>query len=151
MPDSRPAQTHLGRRIGCVEHEALYHYNVRVACPAWRKGRIFEGHQLWWLFHRRRSNDGLNHLPKRFWCSHCWIADRRKVKPTTVALTQNDPTGEREWKRVVSCYRSCCLISKDGNCLANLHLNAGQPEWKSTDPHDTLSLKFGRLHKRGRH
>ncbi|WP_380879529.1 hypothetical protein ACFB49_22790 [Sphingomonas sp. DBB INV C78] len=113
MPDTDPALTHLSRKLTCVQHAALYHYNVRVACRSCPHVRIFEGHQLWWLFHRRRWDDRLEHLPRRFWCSACWMASRRKVRPNTVTLTKDDPTGDalpwpddREWKRVVSRYRS---------------------------------------------
>ncbi|SNT20889.1 hypothetical protein SAMN06295912_1598 [Sphingomonas laterariae] len=113
MAQQPQVRDHLDRKLTCLQHAALYHFNIRVVCPSCRRVRIFQGHQLWWLFERRRWNDRLEEVPRRLSCSRCWVADHRKVRPIRVSLVKDLPTGdelpwpdERAWKRVVSRYRS---------------------------------------------
>lgn len=113
MHEQTHARDHLNRKLTCLQHAALYNYNIRVACSACPHVRVFQGHQLWWLFERRRWNDRLEDVPRRLWCTRCAFGNRRKVKPTTVTLVKEAATGdelpwpdERVWKRVVSRYRS---------------------------------------------
>ena len=90
---------------------AARRYNLRLRCPACRYERVLSGPCVWWLFERRGWRQDMAKVAERFWCQHCRIGNRRKVRPT-VAQTRDDPTGEglprpseAEWKRLVSRYR----------------------------------------------
>jgi hypothetical protein len=100
-------------RLTCIVHHALYQWNIRLTCRACRHARVFEGHQLWWLFHRRRWDDQMKSIGHRFYCGRCCNTDCRKIKTPAWQRTKDPPTGvalawpdEREWKRAISRYRS---------------------------------------------
>ena len=92
---------------------ALYRRNISLSCRQCRHVRVFDGRCLWWLFERRRWNDELKGIGRRFWCSDCQMAKARKVRDPTLTITEDTPTGavlpwpsDRDWKRLVSRYRS---------------------------------------------
>ena len=97
----------------CVGDCALYRRNISLSRRQCRHVRVFDGRYLWWLFERRRWNDELKGIGRRFWCSECQIAKARKARDPTLTITEGAPTGmplpwpsDREWKRLVSRYRS---------------------------------------------
>lgn len=103
---------YLESRLNNLFLMALYHWNVRVDCRC-RHHRIFEGHQLWWLYHRKLWNDHESVFARRMFCSQCWSARLVKVRPCRWEKTRDEPTGlplpwpdEREWKRMLRRYRS---------------------------------------------
>ena len=65
------------------------------------------------LFEQRHWDDRLDMVPKRFWCTRCWLSRKRRRHDPELTLTREAPTGdpwpmpdEREWKRLVQRYRS---------------------------------------------
>jgi hypothetical protein len=99
--------------IRSITECALYHFNLKLTCRSCGHVRVFQGHCLWWLFHRRRWDDHLDKAGDRFWCRPCWSKRCSKVKGPKIERVKEEPTGEplpwpqeREWKRVVARYRS---------------------------------------------
>lgn len=68
---------------------------------------VFSPIGLWWHFERRHWDDSLWAVRKRFWCTRCQSAKRRKIMPQMVDLV-SDTVGsidlprppEHVWKRV---------------------------------------------------
>lgn len=95
-----------------IAQYALHGRNLRLTCPRCRKVRVLSGRGVWWLFHQRRWEGSMSAVAKRFWCAACFVGSRKKVAPK-IDATRDQPTGdplldpdEREWKRLVSRYRS---------------------------------------------
>ncbi len=95
-----------------VEQFALHNRNLRLTCRRCGTVRVLSGHGVWWLFRQRRWDGHVNQLAKRFRCAACFEQSGIKVSPN-VQATRDHPTGaplpdpdERDWKRLVSRYRS---------------------------------------------
>jgi hypothetical protein len=88
---------------------AWRHWNVSVTCAICQHRRVYEGHQLWWLFHRRGWNGSLSAIRKKLYCGRCWSTDCRKTTKLRCEPTRDLPNGDplpwpsdRDWKRAVS-------------------------------------------------
>ena len=97
-------------RLTHLQFLALYHWNVRVTCGCGHKA-VFSGAGLWWLFERKHWSDRLHDVPKRLRCEACRV-DRRPRRTPRCEKTRDAVThalkmpDDREWKRLVSRYRS---------------------------------------------
>ena len=109
MADDR---THVGQRLGCLEHCALHRRTIKLTCPACGHVRRLDAVALWWLYERRGWSDALPGAYARLYCAACRANGGRKVRPRT-EITREPPDAEqgpypdeRTWKRLVSRYRS---------------------------------------------
>jgi hypothetical protein len=91
---------------------ALHKWHVKLTCPRCGHQRVMSGAGLWWLFERKRWNNGITEARRRLYCSYCRCADRSKVMPR-IDKTNDAPTGALlpdppiyEWKKLVARYRS---------------------------------------------
>lgn len=89
---------------------ALRHWNLRVTCGGCGRTRVVSGAAAWWLFHRRGWSDDVREASSRFVCTEC---GRRGQAAASLAKTRDAASDqslpmpdEREWKRLVSRYRS---------------------------------------------
>lgn len=104
LPRHHPTRT--------LKELALHRWNLKVSCHSCPHARVFQGHELWWLFEQRRWDDSLELIARRFWCSQCFMRSPKKVRFPRCEKTKDEPTGdplpepdERAWKKVVSRYR----------------------------------------------
>jgi len=103
----------LASRLSHVEHVALYRKNLRLVCPRCRTARILNAAGIWWLFAQRRWSDSLKDASRRFHCGACYEAGHGRIRPA-IRVTDEDetpghqlpPPPERDWRRLVSRYRS---------------------------------------------
>ena len=113
MKDSQADERdHIGRTLRTIEHCALHRRTLRLTCPRCRSVRVLDAVALWWLFHRRGWPDDLASAARRFVCSACRESGQLPPAPA-IAVSRDQPNGpqppypdEREWKRLVSRYRS---------------------------------------------
>lgn len=102
---------HVNRKLRHLLHCALYRRTVVARCPVCRREGRYDGVALWWLFHRKGWDDRLAEVPRRLRCRSCFD-DRRKIVRPTIRLNRDEPDKplpyppEREWKKIVSRYRS---------------------------------------------
>ena len=92
---------------------ALYRWNIKITCLTCNHFRIFQGHQLWWLYHRRAFSDHVRDFPKRLYCSRCLTVSGKRRRTLRWEKTREEPSGpslpwpdEAEWKRMLRRYRS---------------------------------------------
>ena len=85
---------------------AVRHKAVRLTCGACRRAAVFDGHALWWLFHRKGWLDGFEDVRKRCICVMCLHRRGAKVKAARLDLVDDEPTdtslpmpSEIDWKR----------------------------------------------------
>jgi hypothetical protein len=110
MADS--TDRHLDRQLDTLFALAVAHWNVSITCRDCQQRRVFEGHQLWWLFQRRGWNEHISAVPLRFYCKTCWSRNCRKGPRPKCERTKDLPDqmlewpSDREWKRAVTLYRS---------------------------------------------
>lgn len=89
---------------------ALWGYCVKLTCRCRRTG-LFEAHGLWWRFRRKGWTDDFRDAARRFYCKSCSQRTGRKVRPQSIATTNEAPRirfplpDEREWKRALGRYR----------------------------------------------
>ena len=100
------------RRPTCILEAALWHYAVQPVCRCGHKSP-FNAHGLWNHFDKHNWSDDFADARLRFWCRVCGARTRRKVRPVTVGVVKMSDADvqlplpdEREWKRVLSRYRS---------------------------------------------
>ena len=105
-------RTHIGQRLACLQHCALHRRTITLTCPRCGHVRRFDAVALWWLFERRGWDDRISVVPGRLHCKPCRAESYGRVRPS-LAITREPPDAdqppypdEREWKRVVSRYRS---------------------------------------------
>jgi len=105
--------THTDRRITTLMECALYRRTLRVSCKKCPNVRMWDAVPIWWLFEKKGWCGFLREVPQRLFCSHCWTERYERVRTPLVMITNEPPgetpypyPGEREWKRVVSRYRS---------------------------------------------
>lgn len=103
---------HVGRTLRTLEQCALHRRSLKLTCRRCRSVRVLDAVPLWWLFHRRGWPDDLASAAARFACSACRDAGHRSPAPA-IQVGRDRPDGpqppypdEREWKRLVSRYRS---------------------------------------------
>jgi hypothetical protein len=109
------ARDHLNRPMRSFREFALHQRCVRLTCRSRSCGHqaIFEAVCLWWLVERRNWPDDPTKLFSRFYCRRCWSLRLGKVFRPYWELTVDQPNAthlppppEREWKRLISRYRS---------------------------------------------
>ncbi len=85
---------------------AAWHRAIVVVCWRCQREEVFDPHQLWWHFERKRWDDSIGSVVRRLKCKGCkgrgQLALERDRKPT---IELPDPD-ERVWKRAVSRFRS---------------------------------------------
>ncbi|WP_448659210.1 hypothetical protein ACPVPU_01775 [Sphingomonas sp. CJ99] len=85
---------------------AAWHRSIAATCPACGHQAIFDPHQLWWLFQRKRWHDGFGSLETRLRCTRCGRRGARIDIQDRARATINLPwPDEREWKRALSRWR----------------------------------------------
>lgn len=104
--------THIGERLRCLEHCALHRRTIKLTCPSCGHVRLLDAVALWWMFKHRGWNDALPGAYRRLYCDACLVTDGRKHRPVA-EITREQPDAsqppypnERDWKRLVSRYRS---------------------------------------------
>lgn len=104
-------QDHAGRAFRTLEHCALLRKTVRLTCRRCGHVSLFDAVQLWWRFYGRGWDDRLTEVPAHMACSGCPKA--AQPLQIVIAVTDERPEqrnmpypSEREWKRVVSRFRS---------------------------------------------
>lgn len=105
-------RTHTGQRLRCLEHCALHRRTIKLTCPSCGHVRRLDAVALWWLFSKRGWNDGLPRAYRKLYCEACLVTKGRVFRP--VAEITRDPPDERQppypderdWRRLVSRYRS---------------------------------------------
>ncbi|MFS0771208.1 hypothetical protein [Sphingomonas sp. 1P08PE] len=109
MGDDR---THVGQKLGCLEHCALHRRTITLSCPGCQHVRRYDAVALWWMFERRGWNDRLPGAYRRLYCNACLVTAGRKIQPIA-EITRDRPDPEqppypddRTWKLLVSRYRS---------------------------------------------
>ena len=85
---------------------AVRHRSIRLSCRRCGHARVFDGHALWWHFHRREWPDRFGDVRRRSVCSSCLERLGRKVRNPRLELVDEEPTGdplpmptEADWKR----------------------------------------------------
>lgn len=104
---------HLGRKFPSVEHCALHRRTIKLTCRTCGHVRKFDAVAIWAMFRRRQWAGELEKVPKRFYCGTCWQQHFRRSGVPRMEITDEQPEGpqppypdEREWKKLVSRYRS---------------------------------------------
>lgn len=104
---------HVGRRIDTLMQCALHRRTLRLSCRACPHVRLLDAVPVWYLFERKGWCGFLSEVPRRFYCSRCWLERSRKASAPRLEITCDPFAGaqfpypsEREWKRFVSRYRS---------------------------------------------
>ena len=92
---------------------AAWHYQLKVICGACGHSSVFDPHQLWELFRKRRWDDDLRSAPQRFWCRQCGARVGKRIKRARIELVEDkaDDHGlpfpdEGIWKREINRFRS---------------------------------------------
>jgi len=103
---------HLNRKITTITQAALMRKALKLTCPTCKRERLLDSVTLWWLYLKRGWDDRLPKAIRHFYCQPCWHTRFSAVRPQ-FEITDAAPTGEqfpspdkREWKRLVSRYRS---------------------------------------------
>ena len=103
---------HIGRALRTIEQCALYRRSLRLTCRRCQSLRILDAVAVWWLFQQRGWPDNLPDVARRFACSACRNKGHQSAAPM-IEVGRDPPEGpqppyldEREWKRLVSRYRS---------------------------------------------
>lgn len=85
---------------------AVRHRSVKLSCRQCGHVRIFHGHALWWLFHRRGWPDRFAEVERRCLCGACLKRTGRKVRGAKLELVEEEPTGaplplpaQADWRR----------------------------------------------------
>lgn len=106
------SRDHLGRKLRTLMHCALYRTTLKLSCRRCRHVALFDAVPVWWHFHRKGIDDAIPDVLNRFYCTHCW-RDRKVVSRPRLEITRDMPRSsgleypdEREWKRIISRYRS---------------------------------------------
>ena len=105
-------RTHIGARLRCLQHCALHRRTIRLTCRRCGRERRLDAAALWWLFERKGWNDALPQAIGRLYCQACAQAGhprsrfRFEITRETPDADQPPYPDEREWKRIVSRYRS---------------------------------------------
>ena len=110
---NRAERTHTGRRIDTLMLCALYRRTLQVPCRHCPHVRMWDAVPIWWLFEKRGWCGFMRDVPRRLFRGLRWTERHDRVRSPRVTIV-NDPPGEtpypypseREWKRVVSRYRS---------------------------------------------
>ena len=104
--------THVGQRLTCLQHCALHRRTIKLTCPSCGHVRRLDAVALWWLFTKHGWNDRLPSAYGRLYCDACLVTRGRKFRPAA-EITREKPDAvqppypeERDWKRLVSRYRS---------------------------------------------
>ncbi|WP_174291056.1 hypothetical protein [Sphingomonas bacterium] len=102
---------HIGRALRTIEQCALHRRSLRLTCQRCRLVRVLDAIPVWWLFQQRGWPHDLSGAARRFACSACRETGHRSEP--TIEVGRDRPEGpqppypdEREWKRLVSRYRS---------------------------------------------
>jgi hypothetical protein len=105
-------RTHIGERLRTLQHCALHRRTIRLVCRSCGHLRYLEAIRLWWLFSRRMWDDRLPQAIERLCCAKCRAAGRTERFRFEITRERPDEQpqppypDEREWKRIVSRYRS---------------------------------------------
>lgn len=114
MTSGAPAddRDHIGRVLRTIEQCALHRRCLRLRCRRCRSERVLDAVPLWWLFQQRGWPDDLRGAAQRFVCATC-LGDGQRTSDPHIEVVRGPPEGpqlpypdEREWKRLVSRYRS---------------------------------------------
>lgn len=85
---------------------AVRHRSIRLSCRACGHVRVYDGHALWWFFHRRQWPDRFRDVQRRGVCTACLERLGLKVRNPRLELVEEEPTGDAlpmptaaDWKR----------------------------------------------------
>jgi hypothetical protein len=85
---------------------AVRHKAIKLTCRRCRRVTIFDGHALWWLFHRNGWQDRFAQVQRRCLCLMCLHRLGEKVRNPDLEPVDEAPTdtslplpSEFEWKR----------------------------------------------------
>lgn len=106
------SRDHLNRKLRTLMHCALYRTTLKLSCRRCPHSVSWDAVPIWWHFHRKGIDDRIPDVLRRFYCLKCW-RERRVVSRPRLEFTKDMPGGcympypdEREWKRIISRYRS---------------------------------------------
>jgi len=104
---------HIGHRIDSLLLCALHRRTLKLSCRACPHVRLWDAVPIWWLFEKKGWSGIVREIPRRFYCGICWHQQHRKTTAPRIQIVGEAPgetpypyPSEREWKRVVSRYRS---------------------------------------------
>lgn len=104
-------RTHIGVRLTNLHLCALYRRTITLTCRQCSRVRRLDAVALWWLFACRMWDDRLPRAIGRLCCDPCRAAGT--VARFDYEITREPPDAdqppypdEREWKKIVSRYRS---------------------------------------------
>ena len=85
---------------------AAWHKSIIATCNRCRREEVFDPHQLWGLFEKKRWNDELVNVARRLKCSKCRGRGRLTLDRNRAATISLPWPDEREWKRAINRFRS---------------------------------------------
>jgi hypothetical protein len=94
----------------CVLEAASWRHTIKIACTCGHAA-FFNPHALWWLCEQKGWNGNFRQMQRRYFCSHCYLRTRRRVRPTISAIGHEEPTvdlplpPDREWKQARRRFR----------------------------------------------
>jgi hypothetical protein len=94
----------------CLLEAASWQYTVKIACSCGHAA-YFHPHALWWLHETKGWTGSFQQMRRRYFCSHCYLRTRRRVRPTITATGREHPTiklplpPEDEWNRARRRFR----------------------------------------------